>query len=91
MCPWINIRQTWVYKPKFIILIQSGAIGLIEKINNDDGVHGIIVQLPLPEILLRTEDVIDPCYQQQDVDSLTDNSDINSATATAILCGCLLL
>lgn len=63
---------------------QSSAIELIEKLNNDDNVHGIIVQLPLPNIT-QTEDIVSHIASHKDVDSLTDNSDIDSATATAIL------
>ena len=42
-------------------------LGLIEKLNNDDTVHGILVQLPLPSHL-DEEEVINTISPKKDVD-----------------------
>jgi methylenetetrahydrofolate dehydrogenase (NADP+) / methenyltetrahydrofolate cyclohydrolase len=56
---------------------------LVEKLNNDPGIHGIIVQLPLdhPE---KTDEILELIAPQKDVDGLGSRAQFDSATATAI-------
>lgn len=63
---------------------QSDAKDLLDKLNNDQSVHGIIVQLPLdnPDETDKIINLIDP---QKDVDSLGKNSEFEPATPMAIL------
>lgn len=63
---------------------QASAIDTINKLNNDDSVHGIIVQLPLPEPS-QTDEMVNAIKPEKDVDSLGTNSKFDSATAVAIL------
>ncbi len=69
--------------------IQTGSttdelLPLIEKLNNDPSVNGIIVQLPLPDITI-TDEVVGSIALEKDVDGLTGNSPFYSATAMAVI------
>lgn len=57
---------------------------LIDRLNNDQDVHGIIVQLPLekPE---ETEGICAKVARQKDVDGLSGKSDLEPATPMAIM------
>jgi methylenetetrahydrofolate dehydrogenase (NADP+)/methenyltetrahydrofolate cyclohydrolase len=63
---------------------QDEALALIKTLNIDDSVHGIIVQLPLPDPEQTTEilDAVDPA---KDVDGLHSHPVLDAATPTAIL------
>lgn len=63
---------------------QSEAKDLINKLNQDDSIHGIIVQLPLdkPE---ETDEIVNLVDKNKDVDALGENSVFDPATPTAIL------
>lgn len=63
---------------------QDDAPKLIEKLNKDDSVHGIIVQLPLerPE---ETEALVNLVAPQKDVDALGKDATCDPATPLAIL------
>ena len=63
---------------------QSDAPALIEKLNADDTVHGIIVQLPLDNPL-ETEKIVDSVAPKKDVDALGKNAIYDPATPMAIL------
>ncbi len=52
----------------------------IADLNNDDTVHGIIVQLPLAQ----TDEILASIAPQKDVDGLSGHGDFTTATATAI-------
>lgn len=62
---------------------QSEAMELIEQLNNDDSVHGIIVQLPLPDPT-STDEIVDTIAPQKDVDALGKESQFDAATPLAI-------
>lgn len=49
---------------------QKEILGIIEKLNSDGSVHGILVQLPLPEHLDERK-IIDSVCPEKDVDGLT--------------------
>jgi len=53
------------------------------RLNNDDSVHGIIVQLPLDDPS-RTEEIVNMIAPEKDVDGLGENAAFESATAGAI-------
>ncbi|MCX6728390.1 MAG: bifunctional 5,10-methylenetetrahydrofolate dehydrogenase/5,10-methenyltetrahydrofolate cyclohydrolase [Candidatus Saccharibacteria bacterium] len=55
----------------------------IEKLNRNDNVHGIIVQLPLADATL-TSDALNAVEPAKDVDGLGDKSAYIPATATAV-------
>ena len=55
----------------------------IEKANNDNNVHGIIVQLPLKD-KDKTDEVVKLIAKEKDVDGLSGHGDFDSATATSI-------
>lgn len=55
----------------------------IAKYNDDDSVHGIIVQLPIDDPL-KTDEVVDLITPEKDIDGLGKNAVFDSATAIAI-------
>lgn len=63
---------------------QSEAPALINKLNKDKSVHGIIVQLPL-EDPKETDKILDLVAAKKDVDALATKTDFQPATPTAIL------
>lgn len=62
---------------------QSEALQKISELNNDDTVHGIIVQIPLPDVT-QTDDVLNAVTAGKDVDGLATDSDFDPATPMAI-------
>jgi len=74
---------------------QPGLLALIETLNRDPAVHGILVQLPLPKAL-DTETVINAIDPAKDVDGLHPNNAGRLAGGLAALSpctplGCILL
>ena len=63
---------------------QSEAAALIEKLNADPTVHGIIVQLPLADPS-ETEAIVNLVDPAKDVDALGENAVLDPATPLAIL------
>ena len=63
---------------------QESISDLLNKLNNDQYTHGIIVQLPLNSPS-QTEDIIRQINPKKDVDGLNPNSVFAPATPTAIL------
>lgn len=63
---------------------QSEAEDTIAKLNADDAVHGIIVQLPL-EDLSQTETIVNLVAPEKDVDALGQKAKFVPATPNAIL------
>lgn len=57
---------------------------LLNKLSNDKSVHGIIVQLPLPD-LSKTDEIVNLVKPEKDVDALGKNSKFTPATPMAIL------
>jgi methylenetetrahydrofolate dehydrogenase (NADP+) / methenyltetrahydrofolate cyclohydrolase len=62
---------------------QQGATKLIQKLNADPSVHGIIVQLPLPDPT-ETTTVLDSVVPAKDVDGLHSQPMLDAATPTSI-------
>jgi len=62
---------------------QSAVAALIQTLNADELVHGIIVQLPLTDPT-ETDAIVDLIAPEKDVDGLGKNAVYVSATATAI-------
>ena len=74
---------------------QDELLALIDQLNRDPGVHGILVQLPLPKSL-HTETVINAIDPAKDVDGLHPNNAGRLAGGLAALSpctplGCILL
>jgi methylenetetrahydrofolate dehydrogenase (NADP+)/methenyltetrahydrofolate cyclohydrolase len=65
-------------------VVQSKANTLINKLNQDKSVQGIIVQLPLKKPK-GTEEIINLIDPKKDVDGLVKNSRYDPATPTAII------
>ena len=63
---------------------QKNAAEVIEKLNSDDTVHGIIVQLPLANIE-ETDQILNLVAPNKDVDALGTSSDFDPATPMAIM------
>lgn len=58
----------------------------IKKLNEDESVHGIMVQLPLPaNIRLKTEEIISAIAKEKDVDGLRNDSPFLHPTSKAVL------
>lgn len=63
---------------------QTEVKALIKKLNQDESVHGIIVQLPLQNTD-ETDEIVNLVASSKDVDALGQNPNFEPATATAIL------
>lgn len=63
---------------------QSEAKQLIERLNNDPSVHGIIVQLPLAEPS-ETDEICNAVVPAKDVDALGKDATLEPATPLAIM------
>jgi len=63
---------------------QSDAIDLIKKLNADPTVHGVIVQLPIPDPS-QTAEILDMVDPRKDVDGLHSHPVLDAATPTAIM------
>lgn len=62
---------------------QSAAISLIKKLNQDSDVHGIIVQIPLPD-RTQTDEILNAVDPRKDVDGLAENTAFDAPTPMAI-------
>lgn len=65
-------------------IAQHEALPLIKKLNADPSVHGIIVQLPIPDPA-QTAEILDTVDPQKDVDGLHSHAVLDAATPTAII------
>jgi methylenetetrahydrofolate dehydrogenase (NADP+)/methenyltetrahydrofolate cyclohydrolase len=64
-------------------ITQPEALPLIAQLNGDPTVHGIIVQLPIPDAT-QTAEILDAVVPQKDVDGLGSKTVLDPATPTAI-------
>lgn len=62
---------------------QSELMTTIEKLNNDNSVHGIILQLPLADVS-QTDEAVDAVVPDKDVDGLGERARFTPATPLAI-------
>lgn len=62
---------------------EDDALILIQQLNVDESVHGIIVQLPLGDVS-RTDELVDAVAPEKDVDALGKNAMLDAATPMAI-------
>ena len=63
---------------------QSEIAKLLQKLNNDDTIHGIIIQLPLVD-KSETDEIVKLVSSEKDVDGLGENPKFDPATPMAIL------
>ncbi len=63
---------------------QSEALKVIKELNDDSFVHGIIVQIPLPDVT-QTDEILDSVAAEKDVDGLRSDSKFDPPTPVAIL------
>lgn len=62
---------------------QSEVLELIDRLNSDDTVHGIIVQIPLPDPS-QNDEVLNRVATAKDVDGLAEGTGFGAPTAVAI-------
>ncbi|MCA9334297.1 bifunctional 5,10-methylenetetrahydrofolate dehydrogenase/5,10-methenyltetrahydrofolate cyclohydrolase [Candidatus Saccharibacteria bacterium] len=62
---------------------QSEAVSSIKQLNTDDSVHGIIVQIPLPD-RSKTDEVLNSVAPNKDVDGLAQETKFDAPTPVAI-------
>src|SRR5690606_8685116 len=62
---------------------QSEALNRIHQLNGDNTVHGIIVQIPVPD-KSQTKEILSAVSVEKDVDGLAPNSKFDPATPIAI-------
>lgn len=83
------VRMKKVYGEDILVEVdiykieQKDLMSQIEKLNNDDSVHGIITQLPLADPS-QTEEAVNSVASEKDVDGLGESSTLTPATAMAI-------
>ena len=63
---------------------QADVRSLVNKLNSDDTVHGIIIQLPL-ENPVETDAIVDLVIKTKDVDALAKDTKFDPATPVAIM------
>jgi methylenetetrahydrofolate dehydrogenase (NADP+)/methenyltetrahydrofolate cyclohydrolase len=63
---------------------QDELSGIIDKLNKDDKIHGIIVQLPL-EKADGTDEIVNTVAPEKDVDALGEKATLDPATPLAII------
>ena len=66
------------------IIKQSEAREVIKKLNADNSIHGVIVQLPL-EDTNETDDIVNLVNRTKDVDALAEKTNFDPATPVAIM------
>lgn len=62
---------------------QADALAKIDELNKDDSVHGIIVQIPLPDPT-RTDEILNAVTPEKDVDGLSEKTIWDAPTPMAI-------
>lgn len=62
---------------------QKDALKTINDLNRDDTVHGIIVQIPLPD-KSQTDEILNSVAPNKDVDGLSEKTEFNPATPLAV-------
>ncbi|MCA9332864.1 bifunctional 5,10-methylenetetrahydrofolate dehydrogenase/5,10-methenyltetrahydrofolate cyclohydrolase [Candidatus Saccharibacteria bacterium] len=62
---------------------QKDALETIKMLNKDQSVHGVIVQIPLPD-RSQTNEILNSVSTNKDVDGLSDNTEFDPATPMAI-------
>jgi methylenetetrahydrofolate dehydrogenase (NADP+)/methenyltetrahydrofolate cyclohydrolase len=63
---------------------QEDALALIDKLNKDDTVHGIIIQLPVADIS-QTDELVNAVSPDKDIDGLGAKAKFDPATPMAVL------
>jgi methylenetetrahydrofolate dehydrogenase (NADP+)/methenyltetrahydrofolate cyclohydrolase len=84
---YVRLKQAYgediLVDVEVIRISQAEVLKRIEKLNDDEAVHGIIVQLPLPDPA-ETDVIVNSIAPEKDVDGLGKSAHYTSATATAI-------
>lgn len=65
-------------------ITQAEVMDLLARLNNDDSVHGIIVQLPLAD-MVQADEVLNAVAPGKDVDGLSQAAEFDPATPLAIM------
>ncbi len=84
---YMKLKQTYADETLIEVTIypieQSKAIDLIQKLNADETIHGIIVQIPLPDPA-QTDEILNTVSRDKDVDGLASDTVFDPATPMAI-------
>lgn len=84
---YVRLKRTYgediLIEVEVLKVSQSEVGQLIQQLNNDDTVHGIILQLPLADPT-QTDELVNMISPSKDVDGLGAQAQFISATATAI-------
>lgn len=84
---YMDLKQTYGYEILIDVDVytinQDEAIELIKKLNDDATVHGIIVQLPIPDPT-QTDAILNTVAKHKDVDGLAVNTPFDPPTPLAI-------
>jgi methylenetetrahydrofolate dehydrogenase (NADP+)/methenyltetrahydrofolate cyclohydrolase len=62
---------------------QKEGVNTIKQLNSDESIHGVIVQIPLPDIT-QTDEILNSVAAEKDVDGLAEGSLFDPATPVAI-------
>jgi methylenetetrahydrofolate dehydrogenase (NADP+)/methenyltetrahydrofolate cyclohydrolase len=85
---YIKLKQKYatdiLIETEVHMIVQTEAEQLIKKLNKDDSIHGIIVQLPLHDPS-KTEEIVNLVSASKDVDGLGKKPDFEPATPLAIM------
>lgn len=84
---YMKLKQTYgediLIEVDIYTIDQSEALQTIDNLNKDEDVHGIIVQIPLPDVS-QTDEILARVDKNKDVDGLAPNSKFDPATPMAI-------
>ena len=84
---YVRMKQQYgadiLIEVEVVACAQADMAAAIQRANDDESVHGIIVQLPIDDIA-ETEAIVGLIAPEKDVDGLGDHSQFVSATAEAI-------
>ncbi len=78
-----NYGQDILVDVEVITIDQNKAVFEIEKLNNDKNIHGIIVQIPIPD-KSKTDEILNSVSALKDVDGLASVTNFDPATPLAI-------
>lgn len=62
---------------------QADALKMIDQLNQDSSIHGVIVQIPLPD-RTQTDEILNAVSPHKDVDGLSSKTEFDPATPMAI-------
>jgi methylenetetrahydrofolate dehydrogenase (NADP+)/methenyltetrahydrofolate cyclohydrolase len=84
---YVRLKQKYgediLVQTDIVAASEDDMLQMLDRLNNDESVHGIIVQLPLDDTS-RTDEIVNAIAPHKDVDGLGQDARFDSATAIAI-------